>query len=251
MESRQVDITIRKLTEHVEFVEAVELQRTIWGFDEIDLLPVRLFVVASKIGGQSFGAFDGDRMVAFCLGIPGLKGDGKFYLHSHMLGVLDSHRDLGLGRRLKLAQRDDAIERGIDLIEWTFDPLELKNAFFNIERLGAIVRRFVFNQYGNSSSFLQGGLPTDRCIAEWQVSTDRVKSILGEGMGYRKPLTVERIAVPSSIGELKKKDPTQAREIQKQTSDAFDRHFANGLAVVGFERSPQFGTYLLAPWPSR
>ena len=94
------------------------------------------------------------RMIAFCLAIPGLKPGGKPYLHSHMLGVLPEYRNAGIGRQLKLRQRDDALARGIDLIEWTFDPLEIKNAYFNVERLGAIVRRYVRNQYGTTSAAL-------------------------------------------------------------------------------------------------
>src|SRR5690606_18593944 len=87
------NITIRKLTERQEFAAAVDLQRIIWGFEDVDILPVRLFVVASKIGGHSFGAFDGDRMVAFAVAIPGIKPGGKAYLHSNMLGVLSEYRD--------------------------------------------------------------------------------------------------------------------------------------------------------------
>ncbi len=90
-----------------------------------------------------------------------------------MLGVVDDYRNAGVGRRLKLAQREEALARGIDLVEWTFDPLEIKNAFFNIERLGAIVRRYVQNQYGITASPLHGGLPTDRCVAEWWLRSPR------------------------------------------------------------------------------
>ena len=116
-------IEIRGLTAHSEFQDAVRLQQEIWGFEEIELLPLRLFVVALKVGGQVFGAFDGQRMIGFCLAIPGLKAGGKSYLHSHMLGVLPEYRDAKVGKRLKLAQCDEALSRGIDLIEWTFDPL--------------------------------------------------------------------------------------------------------------------------------
>src|SRR5580692_12267528 len=147
-----------------------------------------MFVVATKIGGQLLGAFDGDRMVAFCVAIPGLKQGGKVYLHSHMLGVLPEYRNAGVGRQLKLRQRDDALARGIDLIEWTFDPLDLKNAWFNIERLGVVVRRYLRNQYGVSSSALHGGLPTDRLVAEWWIAKPREKAEV-----------VERIDVPADI----------------------------------------------------
>ncbi len=242
-------IEIRGLTSHAEFQDAVRLQQQIWGFEEIELLPLRLFVVASKVGGQVFGAFDGPRMIGFCLAIPGLKAGGKSYLHSHMLGVLPEYRDAGVGRRLKLVQRDEALGRGIDLIEWTFDPLEIKNAFFNIERLGAIVRRYVFNQYGTTTSRLHGGLPTDRCIAEWWIGSPRAEAIIAGRQFDRNPVEV-RIAIPSGIADIRSDDPQRAREIQQQASVQFPRAFDAGLAVIGFERSKEAGTYLLGKWES-
>jgi predicted GNAT superfamily acetyltransferase len=160
-------IEIRQLFSLDEFKEVLYLQKTIWGFDDVELLPIRFLVVVSKVGGHVFGAYDGAEMVGFCFAIPGVKTGGRPYLHSHMLGVLPRYHNAGIGRRLKLVQRDEALSRGITLIEWTFDPLELKNAFFNVERLGAIVRRYNPNQYGVTASPLHGGLPTDRCIAEW------------------------------------------------------------------------------------
>ncbi len=205
---------IRELGTHEELREVVALQKTIWGFEDADLLPFRMLVVATKIGGQLLGAFEGDRMIAFCLAIPGLKADGSAYLHSHMLGVLAEYRNHGVGRQLKLRQRDDALARGIDLIEWTFDPLEIKNAHFNVERLGAIVRRYLRNQYGASSSPLHGGLPTDRLVAEWWIGSPRVK---GE--------VVERIEVPGDIAA--------ACALQSSIADQFESCFARGLAVIG------------------
>ena len=242
-------IEIRALTAHPEFQDAVKLQQQIWGFEEIELLPLRLFVVASKVGGQVFGAFDGPRMIGFCLAIPGLKAGGKSYLHSHMLGVLPEYRDRRVGRRLKLAQRDEALSRGIDLIEWTFDPLEIKNAFFNVERLGAIVRRYVFNQYGTTTSHLHGGLPTDRCIAEWWIGSPRAQAIIAGGSFERNPIEV-RIAIPAEIAGIRVEDPKRAREIQQQASDQFQVAFDRRLAVIGFEKSNQAGTYLLGKWES-
>jgi predicted GNAT superfamily acetyltransferase len=215
-------IEIRELSSEPELREAVALQKTIWGFEDADLLPFRMFVVATKIGGQLLGAFDAGRMIAFCVAIPGLKPDGKVYLHSHMLGVLPEFRNAGIGRQLKMRQRDDALVRSIDLIEWTFDPLDLKNAYFNVERLGAVVRRYVRNQYGVSSSVLHGGLPTDRCVAEWWIGRPR-----------EKVEVVERIQVPADIAD--------AREKQAEIADRFEQCFARGLAVVGVEHT----SYLL------
>jgi predicted GNAT superfamily acetyltransferase len=238
-------IEVRQLFERPEFVEAVQLQKTVWKFDDIDLLPVRLFVVANKIGGHVFGAYDGDRIVGFCLGIPGLKAGGVYYIHSHMLGVLTEYHNYGIGRRLKLAQRDDAVARGIDLIEWTFDPLEIKNAFFNMERLGAVVRRYVENQYGTTTSPLHGGLPTDRCTAEWWVSSPRVQSVL-DGTAPQREIAA-RIAVPAEIDRIRREEPKRAREIQQGLAEQFHRHFDDGLAVVGFARETDQGVYLLGP----
>lgn len=242
-------IEAKQLTTHAQFVEAVRLQQEIWGFEDIELLPVRLFVVANKVGGHSFGAYDHGRMIGFCLAIPGLKPGGKYYLHSHMLGVLPEYRNAGVGRMLKLAQRTEALGRGIPLMEWTFDPLEIKNAYFNMERLGAVVRRYVLNQYGTTSSHLHGGLPTDRCVAEWWLESPRVEAIL-EGRPFERAAVEARITVPADIAEIRSNDHTRAREIQKRVSDQFLEYFGKGLAVIGFERSPEAGSYLLGQWES-
>jgi predicted GNAT superfamily acetyltransferase len=232
---------IRALTAHEEFREAVRLQRAIWGFEDVDVAPARLFVVATRIGGQVLGAFDGPRMVGFCIAIPGIQRSGSAYLHSHMLGVLTDYQNRGIGRALKLAQREEALARGIHLIEWTFDPLQLKNAFFNIERLGAIVRRYVHNQYGTTSSPLHGGLPTDRCVAEWWLRSPRVEAIIN-GRDWERPVVERCVRVPVSMN-----DP---RAIQSATADALEEGFRDGLAVIGFERTDEAGTYLLGTWTS-
>jgi predicted GNAT superfamily acetyltransferase len=167
-----------------------------------------------------------------------------------MLGVTKEYRDAGLGRKLKLAQRDDGIRQGLDLMEWTFDPLEIKNAFFNIERLGAVVRRFVFNQYGITSSPLNAGLPTDRCYAEWWLESDRVNALLA-GREIERPEVLARISITNDIYEIKANDFEQARKIQKRVADQFQENFSKKLAVTGFERSAENGTYLFSPWESK
>lgn len=242
-------IEVRPLQSHEQFGEAVQLQQEIWGFADIELLPVRLFVVATKVGGQAFGAYEDGRMVGFCLAIPGLKPGGGYYLHSHMLGVAERYRDSGLGRRLKLEQRKDAQARGIDLIEWTFDPLEIKNAYFNMERLGAIVRRFLPNQYGTTSSPLHGGLPTDRLVAEWWVSSPRVASMV-DGVEFGRPEAEYRIAVPNNIADLRANEPARARTVQADIGRRFQEYFGRGLAVIGFEKTPEAGVYLIGKWES-
>jgi predicted GNAT superfamily acetyltransferase len=239
-------IEYRQLFTLDEFTDVLHLQKTIWGFADIELLPLRFLVVVSKVGGHVFGAYDAGRMVGFCFAIPGVKPDGRPYLHSHMLGVLPDYHNAGIGRRLKLKQRDEALGRGIALIEWTFDPLELKNAFFNIERLGAIVRRYNENQYGITASPLHGGLPTDRCIAEWWLDSARVRRVLA---GERVPhQPVERVSYPADIARIRAEERARAREIQTANGRTLREAFANGLAATGFDRSSAEGTYLLEPY---
>jgi predicted GNAT superfamily acetyltransferase len=245
--SRSSALTTRALTAVDEFQEAVKVQQKVWGFADNELLPVRLFVVATKIGGQVFGTFDGDRLIAFCIAIPGIKKASDCYLHSHMLGVLPEYWNRGIGRTLKLAQREEAMSRGIDLMEWTFDPLEIKNAYFNMERLGAIVRRYVLNQYGTTTSHLHGGLPTDRCVAEWHMQSHWVK----ETLAGRKPHHIHieaRIEVPANISELRVNDVKRAKEIQSHVTDSFLSCFDQGLAVTAVELTESTGTYLLGKW---
>ena len=247
MAGSQAVIEIRQLFELTDFEEVLRLQQAIWGFPDIDLLPLRFLVVVSKVGGHVFGAYDGGLMVAFCFAIPGIKPDGQAYLHSHMLGVLPAYRDAGVGRRLKLRQREEALSRGIQLIEWTFDPLELKNAFFNIERLGAIVRRYHENQYGITFSPLHGGLPTDRCYAEWWLASPRVEALLaGEAPPAATPECT--IAYPADIARIRTEDPRRARQIQKENGEKFAAAFARGLAVTHFQRGEHESSYLLEPW---
>jgi predicted GNAT superfamily acetyltransferase len=250
MAGSQAVIGIRPLSQLDEFAEVVRLQEAIWGFDPTDLLPMRFLVVLTKVGGHVFGAYDGSRMIGFCFAMPGIKPGPEPYLHSHMLGVLPDYRDGGVGRRLKLRQREDALARGISRMEWTFDPLEVKNAFFNIERLGAVVRRYVPDQYGITASPLHGGLPTDRCYAEWWLDSPRVTSRLGQALS---PATAaaparERISYPADIAAIRVADPACAREIQRVNGGKFQDAFARGLAVTGFERGVAESSYLLEPW---
>ena len=223
-----------------DFEQAVNVQLAVWGYSDNDLVPKRVFIVAERIGGQVLGAFDGEALVGFAMALPGYR-DGKPYLHSHMLAVLPEYRNAGLGRRLKLAQRDDALARGFELMEWTFDPLEIKNAHLNIARLGAIARRYMRNIYGPSTSPLQGGLPTDRLVVEWWLKSERVQRALGEETTEQATATdevVERIDVPCIVHDWKR-DPqrrTLAESLQTRNRLILESAFARGLAITGYER---------------
>jgi len=242
-------IEIRKCHELEDLRRAVALQKEVWNFTDAELVPLRLFVVADKVGGQVLGAFDKAEMVGFALAVPAVRG-GHPYLHSHMLAVRKDHRNSGLGRRIKLYQREEALTRGFELIEWTFDPLEINNAYLNIEKLGAIVRRYTINQYGITTSPLQGGLPTDRLIAEWWLKSKRVESLLRDG-AFPAQKIVDRISVPAPIYEWKAAPDTRARakDVQDNNREHFLKAFDHGLAVVGYERDDGGnGKFLLGHW---
>jgi predicted GNAT superfamily acetyltransferase len=235
-----------------ELKACVALQKEVWNFTDAELVPLRMFVVAEKVGGQVMGAFDGNEMVGFALSVPGTRS-GHIYLHSHMLAVRKDYRNSGLGRRLKLLQREDALARGIELIEWTFDPLEIKNAYLNIKKLGAIARRYNINQYGITSSPLQGGLPSDRLIAEWWLKSRRVETLLATGKipACKQESTIE---VPAQIYEWKAAAETKSRaqQVQERNRERFLLAFNDDLAVLGYERDSEGnGKFLLGKWDEK
>ena len=242
-------IALRNCTELEEFRACVALQKEVWGFADNELVPLRIFSLAPKIGGQVIGAWEGEALIGFAFSIPGTR-NGHPYLHSHMLAVRESHRNSGLGRRIKLFQREDAIAHGYELLEWTFDPLEIKNAYLNLERLGAIARRYNINQYGITSSPLQGFLPTDRLVAEWWLTSKRVETLLATGT-HPAPMPAERVEVPASIYEWKAQPESRqkAAEVQLRNREQFLAAFSRGLSCLGYKRDATGnGTFLLGHW---
>lgn len=236
------EIEVRHCATLAEYAACVRLEHLTWG-GEI-AVPSAVFVVAHHTGGQVLGAFHGTEMVGFTLALAGVRA-GKPFLHSHMTAVLPEYRDRGVGRRLKLLQRDDALARSIDVIEWTFDPLELKNAHFNFVKLGAVARRYIPNCYGVTESPLHAGLPTDRLVAEWWLASERVKSILAE-----RPLPASssavRVPFPANLAEVKAADITPAR-IQTEAREQFQKWFAKSYVATGIERRGASSDYILEP----
>ncbi|HUX45633.1 MAG TPA: hypothetical protein VMV57_12855 [Terracidiphilus sp.] len=256
-------IRIRTCRGFDEFEACVQMQIETWGYDQTDVIPRKAFQVAQKIGGQILGAFDTElpgagpeggpsSMVAFAMSFPGVKteeGVARPYMHSHMLAVREGYRNRGLGAQLKLEQRREALSRGITLMEWTFDPLEIRNAHLNVHKLGALVRSYFRDFYGVSSSRLQGGLPTDRLVAEWRLNSARVTATL-EGRPGTAYEIAERILVPASIYEWKASDKDRERALAVQTENRrkFESAFAEGLAVVGYVRDAEGnGIFELGP----
>jgi len=242
-------LLIRPCVGFEELSACVQLQIDVWGYGDRDVIPRRVFSVAQAIGGQVIGAFAGDRLVGFAMALPGIS-QGRPYLHSHMLAVEPDYRNQGIGRRLKLFQREEALGRGITRMEWTFDPLEIKNSFLNVGKLGAIVRRYAVNFYGVSSSRLHGQVPTDRLYAEWWLDSDWVCSALG-GKPAAAGAVEQEIIVPHQIAHWRHSPLDQERvlDIQTRNREHFQQAFARQLAVIGFRIDAEGnGIFQLGRW---
>ena len=181
-------VTYRDLVSLGDFARVVELEREIWGVGYADVVPSPILTVTVKRGGILIGAFhperegsagaprevSAERLIGFVYSLPGIK-NGKPTQWSHMAGVIDEFRRAGIGRQLKLLQRERALAMGLDLIEWTFDPLQATNAHLNFAKLGVVAEEYEENIYGESTSPLHGGNPTDRLVAEWRIREPHVE----------------------------------------------------------------------------
>jgi predicted GNAT superfamily acetyltransferase len=225
-------MNIRQLTTIPEFEQCMALQREGFGWSDSDLMPVRFFVVTHHVGGLVLGAYEGERLAGFLSTIPGIRSNVPYW-HSHMLAVSQIFRNKGVGTRLKFAQREFAIKRGIRLIEWTFDPLEARNAYFNFHKLGVIVRRYCPNLYGEATG-MQGGLPTDRIVAEWWLDRTR-ETIVGN---------VRRLKIHPDIQLLKKLDINSARILQQRVAEEFQKNLNDRFHAVAFLKSPESNEYV-------
>ena len=174
-------IVIRPLTTHAEIFAVEQLQRDAWGVPEVDVVPLHMLITPPRHGGLLLGAFDGDRLAGFVFGFLGLTADGRLKHCSHMAGVHPDYRDHGVGYHLKLAQRDHVLAQGLDLITWTFDPLETRNAWLNFHKLGVICHTYIRNLYGAMRATINAGPPSDRFEVEWWIRSQRVVERLGVG----------------------------------------------------------------------
>jgi len=247
MSTDREQVTIRELSSD-EMRFCMDLQKRVWRSSDLDVVPHNIFMVAYRAGGQVLGAFDRDDLVGFALAFPAVR-QGRVHLHSHMTAVEPELQGQGIGRRLKLAQRQHALASGYDLIEWTFDPLQPGNANFNIAHLGAIVREYLPDFYGSTTSALDAGLPTDRLAAEWWIREPRVQQILE---GHPQPVAAaRRVRLPRRIREICATDAEAARRIQRELRRELEELFHTSCAITGFERDAAYATYILERYEDR
>ncbi len=270
---------IRPLKTLEDCRKVVELEKAVWEYtDSEDVVPVPILIVSVKRGGILLGGFDdAGEMKGFVYSLAAVK-DGRPAQWSHMLGVAADARDFGLGAQLKLAQREHAMKMGVDLIEWTYDPLQALNAHLNFAKLGVVVEEYAENIYGDSSSPLHQGTPTDRFIAEWRLATPHVerriaalgRPIVRDASVASAPLVNPSnaagdrlvpgppaldldarrllVEIPMGFSAMQARQPSLALEWRMATRQIFQSYFARGYRAVDFylSRAAALGHYVLA-----
>jgi len=272
-----MSIEIRPIQTHGEYRAVEQLQRDIWHLEEVEIIPDHLLLTAQKNGGLVLGAFEGPTLAGFVFGFAGLTADGSLKHCSHMTGVLPDYQNRNLGYRLKLAQREAVLAWNIDLITWTFDPLESRNARLNFHKLGATCNTYLADLYGGMRDGLNVGLPSDRFQVDWQLSSPRAKALLRDGRtsaslaqlleagatilnppqkgstGLSEPASALRpidgprllLAIPPDFQAIKSADMALARRWRSQTRQLFQTAFARGYLVSDLLFDGQRSTYLL------
>ncbi|MBO0861449.1 MAG: GNAT family N-acetyltransferase [Chloracidobacterium sp.] len=231
--------TIRQCEKLEEFEACFQLQRDVWEYSDQDMTPLRSYVVTRYSGGFTLGAFDqSNRLLGMAHALAAFDEKLRPYYYSQMLAVEPRLQNAGIGLKLKLAQRDHAVKTGVQLMTWTFDPLQSRNANLNIVKLGGVVRRYCANFYGaNSSSVFHRGLDTDRLFLEWWVSSPRVASALDGVRRTDKPEAI--VEVPRDIGAIKRRDMDEARHWQLRIREGFQKYLSEGLYCAGFDAAPE------------
>ena len=263
------DIRIREIDDVAEMRAVEELQKEVWGIPDLDVVPLTQLVAAKEAGGVLIGAFDGEVLLGFVYGFPSFE-HGELAHHSHMLAVKPGFRNLDLGRRLKLAQRDHVIAQRIRLVSWTFDPLQSLNAYFNFAKLGVLCDRYLPHFYGDEAASFLHQTGTDRLWVSWFVSSERVKRCIAgvdeaaqvesvvplvqvaeEETPRRNDLAAAlaqehaAIEIPSNIDAVLQQDRETALRWREETRWAFTEALGAGYVVESFVRGTQAGRYVL------
>jgi chorismate synthase len=254
---------IRKIESLAEMREVERLQREIWGVEDLEVYPALALKPQTEVGAILIGAFDEGRMVGFVFGFPGIL-DGETIIHSDMLGIAEEYRSHNLGYLLKLAQREAAMARGIERITWTYDPLQSRNAHFNLSKLGVISDRYYIDYYGVTSSFLHR-FGTDRLWVTWLLRSERVRSRIEQMVKPRapgdldqmphlvrvsenyEPISADEFDGPQVVIEIPTEISTNQERWREATRKAFTSAIGNGFVVEGFyvSEARQVGRYVL------
>lgn len=246
------EIQIRECTTIEEFDSCVALQSEAFGLPDLEISPRRHLIVSRQAGGWTLAAFVADRMIGFVHHLVAVRPDNEIYGYSHMMAVAKDYQNKGIGARLKWAQRDRALAEGRTFIKWTWDPMQARNAHFNLNRLGVTVATYGDNFYGTDyfadptqTHENRPGLQSDRLFARWDLASTRVEA-LGAGLKHEiEAQPAASIAVPAEWSALVKRDPQQARDVQARVRAEFKEAFARGLICAAFERGAEVSQYLL------
>jgi len=254
---------VRDLTKYEEFLQVREVQQQIWGFTQGEGLYPPMLKTAAENGGTVIGAFDGAKMIGFLFGFIGLHADRRIKLCSQTMGILPEYRNKGVAATLKWAQRERALATEIDLITWTYDPLEAPSARLNLHALGGTAHVYKQNIYGENFGALGKGLPTDRFLVEWWIKSDRVQQrhdrAAVEPIGVDSPIAnactgvtgdrritaidlnldtpLIRVEIPNDLQAIKKTNMALAQDWRLKTRDLFEAYFARGYEAVDFVRA--------------
>jgi predicted GNAT superfamily acetyltransferase len=243
-------VEIRQVTTIEEYDACVRLQREVFGLPDLEISPMRHLIVTTEAGGWALGAFIEQKLVGFVLHLPAVR-ENEIFGYSHMMAVAAEYQNQGVGARLKWAQRARALSEGRDFIKWTFEPIRARNAHFNLNRLGVVVRSYAVNFYGTDyatnpaeRSAGQFGMDSDRLFASWELRSPRVKA-LADGRKYSVGDPEAVIEIPNDFSALLKSDPSAAKQEALRIREEFLKALAAGLVCRAFERDERRPRYLL------
>ena len=248
------DIVIRECVTIDELDRCVHLQREVFGLPDLEISPRRHLIVSRQAGGWTLGAFVNERLVGFVHHLTAVRSDDEIFGYSHMMAVAADFQNKGVGAKLKWSQRERALQEGRSFIKWTWDPMQARNAHFNLNRLGVTVSDYAANFYGTDypndpslTNLEPAGIDSDRLFAKWQLKSPRVlKLAKASGDDANSAIKPEAtIQIPPNWTKLSRENPGVARQEQLRVRDEFLSAFAGGLVAGGFERSPEQPRYLL------
>ncbi|HKR01364.1 MAG TPA: GNAT family N-acetyltransferase [Pyrinomonadaceae bacterium] len=250
-QNHPAEIEVRDCTTIEEYDRCIELQREAFALPELEISPRRHLIVTRRAGGWTLGAFAGGEMVGFVHHMVAVRAPDEIIGYSHMMAVARAFQNKGVGARLKWAQRERALNEGRKFIKWTWDPMQARNAHFNLNRLGVTVSSYGVNFYGTDYSTTPGGeggdvhLDSDRLFADWQLDSARVRSLASGREPDALPAPAATIEIPPDWAALIRQDAHAALREQLRVRAEFAEAFAAGLVCASFQRDDTHPKYLL------